>query len=561
MLKGSAIQRFIRSQTAPPQSVRPQHTHLRFIRGVAQKILVFTTIAGVLWFGVFARKAHAQEAPTASDSGIRVETSPQVFAVMCALDAAGFDDNDQNLVQMPARLALHSDLVKMQGPATEAVRQFYRDHALADPTETLSPFMTYALSAGPPPVFELRGTRESLPPAVLSIDGFQDILAKFYQEAHLETRWAKIEPETEPVVEDYREVLRRIVMVSDGYLREITKPVSDRTFTVYVEPLVGLRTNFRNSGDHYAIVVGSVSDLPLDEIQHAYLHFMIDPLVLRNQKIVFTKAALLNDAARAPQLPAEYHDDFIALTDECLIKAVELRLRHLSGARLEEALKDEDQSGFILVRPFVAQLQKFEKEAPAMSYYFPDLITGLDVQAEQKRLLGFTFASADAAPAPEIHGDTSQEAPPSELERWLNDGNRAIARQDAASAVSTFETALAKYPNDLRALYGLAIASVLSGQADRAKDLFAKIVSAPASTPPGPGGSAEPVDPGIVAWSHVYLGRMHDLDDERDEAVGEYRAALAIAGAPESARTAAQSGVQTAYQPAARPGENKQPQP
>lgn len=517
-------------------------------------------VAGVIWIGMGAGKAQGQDAPTANDAGIRVEANAQVFAVMCALDAAGFDDDEKNLENMPARLALHSDLLKMQGPATEAMRQFYHAHALASSSETLSPFMTFALTADPPPLFQLRGDRESLPPAVLTIDGFQDLLAKFYQEAHIGVRWAKAEPETEPAIENYRAALRGIVMITDAYLREITKPVSDRTFTVYVEPLVGARTNFRNSGDHYATVVGSVSDPPLDAIQHAYLHFMLDPLVLRNQNIVFTKSALRDGAARSPRLPAEYRDDFTSLMDECVIKAVELRLRHLSTAQLEAALKDDDESGFTIVRPLVAQLQKFERDAPAMQYYFPDLISGIDVVAEQKRVSGLTFADANPTPAPETHGETSGDTQRSELDRWLTEGDRAIARQDASAAVATFETALAKYPNDPRVLYGLAISSVISGQRDRARELFAKLVAIPAAAG-GTGGSAQPIDPAILAWSHVYLGRMHDLDDERDLAVGEYRAALAVKEAPESARAAAQSGVDTAYQPPGRPGESKEPQP
>ncbi len=69
---------------------------------------------------------------------------------------------------------------------------------------------------------------------------------------------------------------------------------------------------------------------------------------------------MLNVAARAPGLPVEYHDDFLSLVDECLIQAVELRLRNLSSDKLEAALQSADKSGFILVRPIVQQLQKFE---------------------------------------------------------------------------------------------------------------------------------------------------------------------------------------------------------
>jgi len=534
------------------------------IRKSAHKLtsacFAFVLVAAGIGIGSSARNSQAQQAEPANATGISVEASPQIFATMCALDAAGFDADESTLAEMPARRALREDLLKMRGPATEAVRQFYRDHALASSTETLSPYMTFALVADLPPSFQLPANRDQIPPSVLTIDGFQQLLASFYLEANLGARWAQIEPESGPVIVRFRSVVRRIVTVSDAYLREIEKPANGRAFTVYVEPLVGARTNFRNSGDHYAIVVGSLSDASVDTIQHAYLHFMLDRFVLRYRPVVDTKRALLNVAARAPQLPVEYHDDFVSLMDECLIKAVELRLRRLSGDRLEAELKKTDESGFILVRPLVAQLQKFEKDAPAMSYYFPGLLTGIDVQAEQKRFQGVTFASVDAAPAPGEQGG-NDAAQPAELERWITEGNRQIANKDTEAATATFQTALAKYPNDSRVVYGLAIASVLSGQGDRAKYLFEQLVSARSSAPPGAGGAVEAANPSILAWSHVYLGRIHDLQDDRELAVNEYQAALTVDGAPEAARVAAQSGVETAYKPAARPGENQQPQP
>jgi tetratricopeptide (TPR) repeat protein len=212
------------------------------------------------------------------------------------------------------------------------------------------------------------------------------------------------------------------------------------------------------------------------------------------------------------------------------------------------------------VRPLVAQLQKFEKAEPAMTYYFPDMVAGIDVDAEQKRLQGVTFAAAGATPPPDEHS-SSESAPVSELDRWIAQGNLAVARKDAPAAAAVFQMALAKYPNDSRALYGLAIASVLSGDADRARELFERIVSQPAVNADGAGNAAQPASPSIVAWAHVYLGRIHDLGDERDLAVGEYRAALAVDGAPEAARVAAQSGMETAYQPPRRPAESEQPHP
>jgi hypothetical protein len=127
------------------------------------------------------------------------------------------------------------------------------------------------------------------------------------------------------------------------------------------------------------------------------------------------------------------------------------------------------------------------------------------------------------------------------------EGNRQIASQDAKGASETFQTAYAKYPDDPRVLYGMAIASVLSGKAARARDLFEELVSGRAQAGGAPGSAG---DPSILAWSHVYLGRIDDLQDERELAVDEYHAALAVPGAPEAARAAAQTGVETAYKPA-----------
>jgi hypothetical protein len=491
--------------------------------------------------------------------GINVEANPQIFATMCALDAAGFDADESTLSEMPARLALRGDLLKIQGPSTDALRQFYRDHALANPGDTLSRYITFALAAGPPPTFEFETDRELLPPDVLSIDGFQGVLAAFYREARLDVRWATVQPEYEPLVERYRPPVRKVVTVVDAYLREVERPSSGRTFSVYVEPLVGARTNFRNFGDKYAIVVGTDPDARVDAIQHAFLHFKLDPLVLKYRPLVDIRSELLNVAGRAPRLPEEYRSDFVSLTDECLIKAVELRLRHLPPDRLEVAMKDADGSGFILVRPFVTQLQKFEKDEPAMSYYFADLIAGISVDAEKQRLKNFAFAPADSGLAPDEHGGAAAAPQPSELDRWLAEGNREIASKDASAATATFQTVLAKYPDEPRGLYGLAIASVLSGKADEGRGLFERLISLQNSATHTSGQSPGSIDPGAIAWSHVYLGRIHDLEDERDLAVGEYRAALEVNGAPEAARAAAQSGVETAYKPPQRPGEDRQP--
>lgn len=498
-------------------------------------------------------KARPQNAPAQQQSPINVEASPQIFSVMCALDAAGFDVDESTLGEMPQRLKLRAALLAMKSPAADAVRDFYRQHALSDSSEMLSQYITLALVMGPPPQFKLLGDPQSLPPDALAVQGFQPLLANFYQAAQLDVRWAEIEPEYEPAIARYRVALSRIVTLSDAYLREIVKP-SGSTFTVYVEPFVGSRINFRNYGAAYAVVVGAQTNAATESIQHAYLHYMLDPLVLRNQAAILKKASLLQIAARAPELPSEYQSDFVSLMDECLVRAVELRLRNLPDSQLEAELSKDDASGFILVRPLVAQLKIFEKSEPAMSYYFPDLLNGIDVAAQQARLQNYKFANGPTPLAEELSFSQSTRA--SELDRMLAEGDRAIARKDALAAAGIFEQVVAKYPNNPRGLYGLAIASVLSGKADRAKELFQKIVALAGSPESSDPRSAQRTDSEVLAWAHVYLGRINDLEDDRESALTEYRAALGVEGAPEAARIAAENGVEAPYAPPAAAGNN-----
>ena len=66
-------------------------------------------------------------------------------------------------------------------------------------------------------------------------------------------------------------------------------------------------------------------------------------------------------------------------------------------------------------------------------------------------------------------------------------------------------------------------------------------------------------DPHVVAWSHVYLGRIFDLQGERDSAVAQYKAALAIANLPPDARSAAERGEQQPYEPPAASHQKQDP--
>lgn len=516
-------------------------------RVVASRLITGALLVCALSVGL-AQRATAAVSPESASGSVIAEPRPQLFATMCALYAAGFESDSSPSID-PAFLTLHAQMRALRGPATEALRKYYHEHVLADPGATLSRYVTFALVAGPAPKFELPPRREDLPPDVLVLDGFNQVLANFYQEAQIEQLWHQFQPQYEQDALKMREPLGKIVLTGTGYLRELIR-LGPRTFTVCVEPMVGARTDFRNIGDQYIVVINPRLN-SFDVIRHAFLHFLLDPLPIRYREKLVSLEPLIRIGGRAPRLPYEDRKDSTSFFTECFVRAVELRVRRLPPAQLADQVNSSELDGYVLVRPLVAALAKFESAEPAMTFYFTDLVRSINVAAEQQRLRTIAFAPASEAETSGAGagGERRTAANPAlDVEAELVQGERMIATRDAASASAAFESVLEKVPSEPRALYGLAVSSVLQGNADRARELFEQVVAAASE----PGTAALRPDAASVSWSHVYLGRMHDLAGEREQAIEEYRAALAIADAPEAARTAAQRGIEQAYQPAAR---------
>ncbi len=55
-------------------------------------------------------------------------------------------------------------------------------------------------------------------------------------------------------------------------------------------------------------------------------------------------------------------------------------------------------------------------------------------------------------------------------------------------------------------------------------------------------------EPWVRAWAEVYLGRLSDAAGDRAQAATHYKQALAVEGASEKAKEAAQKGVQQGFQ-------------
>jgi tetratricopeptide (TPR) repeat protein len=106
---------------------------------------------------------------------------------------------------------------------------------------------------------------------------------------------------------------------------------------------------------------------------------------------------------------------------------------------------------------------------------------------------------------------------------------KALAAHTDSSSLSSDEAAV-----NARAEFILARAAILTGHPDQAIEGFQQTLAASK-------------DPRLIAWSHIYLGRMLDLDCKRDEALTEYKEALKYRDGQLDTRLSAERGVKTAY--------------
>jgi len=455
----------------------------------------------------------------------------------------------------PLEAAIRREIAKQHGPAVEALRQFYRNHELADPGETLSRYVSYGLILGSPPRFRFIVDREAMPPDAAALDGLTPLLSAYYTQEQVAQLYARVLPIYERHADEAGHLLRELTQLETGYMRLIPEPSPEHTYTVYVEPLVGVRSNFRIYGGRYALVIDPTREGARDDIRHSLLHFLLDPLALSHHPPIAGRKAILDVASRAPRLPTEFRQDIVALTDECLVKAVELRIQHLTDAQAEQAVTAAEADGFVLIRPIYNGLRTYEKGEDSLKAYYPQLIQKIDLNAEARRLASFQFAAAEAAPAPEQAHVEAPRQEVSELERWLLEGESQLAQKDTRLARATFERVLEKYPDVPRAQYGLAVCIIVDGEVERGRALLEQVVaelSNPGAASQGTALGAEPAagsdtvfhaDPRTLAWAHVWLGRIYEQRGLREQAGVEYRAALAVEGVPEGARMAAQRGL------------------
>jgi len=475
-------------------------------------------------------------------SSVALDTNETLFTVLTAINTCGYD---QELgVSDPLRERVRSEVARARQSsqeakdATQAMCQYYEAHRQPDNSKMLAQYVSLSLYLNPPPNLTLKAKEADLPPDATAVVGILPLLQKFYEAAGLHGIWEGDREAYSGLTERYHQALAKMLFDTEIYLKLPSAQHLGREFTVYIDPMGAPgQTNARNYGSNYYVVIspGTGSSLKMEQIRHTYLHYLLDPLALKYPTSMKRLEPLLASVKTAP-MDESFKTDVSLLVTECFIRAIEARTSGSAKAPETErtqAVQNSSQQGFILTPYFYDALVRFEKDPAGLRNAYGDLVADIDLRKEQKRAAQISFATNSD---PELlHLSRPLEG------KLLVTAEQRLRAGDADAAQKLAKQALEEKNEDPgRALFILAEIATHNSDMQGARNYFERALEVAH-------------EPKVVAWSHIYLGRIFDLQEDRAAALDHYRAAAnAGSGLPE-AKAAAELGMQQPYEPPSHP--------
>ena len=474
---------------------------------------------------------------------VSLDNNEALFTVLTAINTCGYDSelnsSDPLRAQIRGEVAKTIDASAEAKDSTQIMCQFYGEHRQDDSGRTLAQYVSLALFLNGPPDLTLKVKEADIPPDASYVSGLVPMLQKFYGAAGLHAIWTRHQSAYSDLNARYHEPLAKALFDTEVYLKLPSAGFLGRAFTVYLDPMGSpAQANARNYGTDYYVVIspGTGSGLKMDQIRHTYLHYLLDPMALKYPASMSHLKPLLENVKGGAPMDESFKTDASLLATECLIRAIEARTIGSSKtpeAQRQQLVEQSAEQGFILTPYFYEALVKFEKSPAGLRIAYGDLISGIDVRKEQKNAAEIKFASkAD----PELlHLSRPVEV------KLLMTAEQRLSSGDPEGARKLAQQALDEKKEDPgRALFILAQVATMNRDMQGARNYFQQAL-----------GVAH--EPKVLAWSHIYLGRIFDLQEDREAALDQYRAALSAGGTLPEAKAAAEHGIEKPYEPPSHP--------
>ena len=511
-------------------------------------------------------------------TGTTLESNEAIFTVVASLNSCGYDAGLNHASAI--RLRVRSEMADEVAASTEAkaardkLCAFVHAHDLGDPAKTVGQYLSLALMMQPTADLELTVPIPQLPPDATQVAGGIPAMKAFASSARLHVLWVEERAGYEDAMAPLRDPLTKELLQQSIYLRESAVGSPDRRFMVILEPMLanGLVTA-RVYGLDYLMVLAPPQDAAElkrfhDDVRHFYLDFSVEPLIFGYPNAMTRLQPLLRAVVEAP-LDEVYREDVEALVSECLIRAIEARTmdtglpapkksegERFTGeqgraevARQQQAeairvarVQRDMESGFILTKYFYEQLMTYEKSTDSLRDAIGQMVYGMDVDMMQKQARHIQFVSAPGATPDTSAPNGGLRQRPTSLAKETGTAADPLAKAaeslgngDTAGALLQAQSALDKKQGDAgQAVFLMAQAHAMQGDMADAEQSFAQALTLTK-------------DPHTLAWSHIYLGRINDIKQERSAALSQYKAALDVKSGLPDAIAAAQRGLTEPY--------------
>ncbi|MEO6828673.1 MAG: hypothetical protein ABI164_02610 [Acidobacteriaceae bacterium] len=510
--------------------------------------------------------SNAQQKPPAvvdpTGPATSLETSESLFSVMAALNTCGYNEGLSS--SDPVRQQVRDDInqaLEQSEPARQSRDKlcgFIRTHTLHSNKLNLAAYISLALFLTPPPALTPNVAPSDLPPDAAPLVDLPPYIRDFSQAVGLHLIWVLHHPEYEAAVTKAHKPLADMLIQTDLYLKQPPASYGPRRFLVILEPMIAPgEVNARVYGGDYIVVESPVNGtIDLKPVKHTYLRFVLEPLIYARSTAIDKLTPILELVQPSP-LSYEFKSDVLTLVTECMIRAIEAHTMdtgvpvykvpaHVARNQLaavnsaenayehkvetvrREKVHSDMLQGFILTKYLYQEFQDFENRPTTLQEAVGEMIYGMNVDIEKRRVEKIVFAS---------HTDQDVVKPVAPSSAMLDEGEQKLIAGDTAGAAALAQQALAAHTdNPGRAQFLLARADIMSGKMEAAEQAFtdAAKISHNLRT---------------IAWSHIYLGRMADLQGDRDTAIAEYQAAMKTRDGKTDTEQAAQSGLKAPFAP------------
>jgi hypothetical protein len=557
------------SRGFPPRSMQFHGRHsaksLQFLSALLTLALLVSS--GVPYLHAQAQQADAGATPVKAPPllnspgpDITLQNSEALFDIAVALNVCGYDQGlaASDPVRQQVREQVNQAL-RGSADAREARDQlctFIEQHRLSDSGVDLAQYISLALFISPPPDLEPSAEGADLPPDASAVEHMLPALRRFSQFVDLHVIWLHVRPEYDKQLAQLHDSLTKMISDTGIYLKTAAGTSSGRRFLVVVEPLLDpSQTNARVYGADYVVVASPVNGvIHMREVRHAYLHYQIEPLLYARAGELDRFLPFLKTVRDAP-VDYTYRSDIVALVVECMIRAIEARTMDTGVAiykipadirrsDLEEATRQHNASveaaemvrrravqesmveGYVLTEYFYYSFAAFERQPQSFKESIGEMVYGMDVSSQLNHVKGITFAQQSSSDI--VHRT------PKEL-RGLDLAEMKLIKGDTDGAGALAQQSVADKSGDpARANFILARVAIMHRDVPGAQHDFEETIRLSK-------------DPRMLAWSHIYLGRIYDIQDQRDQAVNEYRAALTVRDGQPDTRLAAEKGLKQPY--------------